>query len=136
MSTFSESVIKRVIGEEIIPNDEAPCNIMGSHKDYTSRGRCREHWYRMVYRNNQWTYVSSERLPSGTFLAADRNATAYGDVWVGEVIAQHDKGGKIDTMWIVVGEDEAEIRKVEFTRTRDGRLKLKDIDVSYPDPRR
>jgi hypothetical protein len=89
-----------------MPEDEAPLRIRGASKDYSARGSCREHWYRMVLRCGEWRYFSDGRLPAGNYLASDRQATTKGDVWIGELIVQHDRGGPINRAYLVTGGDE------------------------------
>ena len=109
---------------------EQGTSILGAKKDLNSKGRG-DHWYRMVYRNGSWQYVSTDRLPSGQFLASDRKATVHGDVYIGEIVVQHDRGGPVDTAWIITAPDpttKAVKVDVTFTKRRDG-----NVGITLPD---
>lgn len=112
-----------------------PVKMTVAKKDYNSRGRCQEHWFRMVWRNGSWGYIGA-RLPSGNFLASDRRAEVVAEVYEGELVARHDRGGKIEAVSIIVNGT----RKVlEFYRTRVGNLKITLPDgreIELPDPRK
>jgi hypothetical protein len=122
--------------------------IRSAHKDYNARGRCREHWFRFAWINGRWTYDWADgRLGSVGMRAADRHDTTYGAVEPGTVIAQHDRGGKIDVMYVVVAkapidgdplEAPGVVINVPFVR-KAGKL-VADVPfvgrVEYPDPRR
>lgn len=115
-------------------------HITGAKKDLNAKGRGPE-WYRMVYRGGSWRYVSDERLPSGTYLASDRRATVRGEVYPGEIVAQHDRGQPVDLMYLVCRPDDQGTRLVDcaFRRRRDGDLAVTLPDGSeivLPDPRR
>jgi hypothetical protein len=112
--------------------------VRAARKDYNARGRCNEHWYRMVWRHNAWQYFSHERLPTGTFLARDRRATVLGEVWPGELVVQHDRGGPVNAVYLVVRQEKP-LRRCTFARTRAGALRITLPDgrtVERPDPRR
>lgn len=120
----------------------AAISIRAAHKDLNAKGRgpC---WYRMVWRGNTWQYFSDGRLPTGTFRAAERRATVYGDVFVGEIIAQHDKGGPIEAVYLIApGPSDSEIKlspALDFTKRRDGMLAVTLPDGSgivLPNPRK
>lgn len=111
-------------------------SIFGAKKDLNSKGRG-EHWYRMVYRSGGWEYVSDDRLPSGSFLASDRRCDASGDVYAGEIVIQHDRGGPVDVAYLVISPDE-KMRKINFVKQRDGQLRFELPDGSeiiLPNPR-
>ena len=111
--------------------------MIAAHKDYNSRGRRREHWYRMAYRNGSWDYIGNERLPSGTFRASERNATTHGDVFDGDILATHDHGGGIDAIMHVVVNGKAV--EVPNHRRRDGNLEITLPDgttTTVPNPRK
>ena len=93
--------IEAAMGRREIP--EEGFRIVGAKKDLNARGRGTE-FYRMVRRDNRWQYVSTERLPTGSFRASDRRATVYGEVYPGEIVASHDRGGPLDIAWLAVGE--------------------------------
>jgi hypothetical protein len=109
--------------------------IRAAAKDLNAKGNG-PIWYRMVWRGGRWSYFASERLPSGNYLAADRRATVHGDVYPGELVCQHARGEQVDAVWIVRAHEKP-LRKVEFTRTRDGlRVQLPTgAMLTLPDPR-
>lgn len=129
-------------GETAAEADATGTSIRAGHKDLNCKGKgpC---WYRMVWRNGQWQYFSDERLPSGTFLASDRRATVRGDVFLGEIVCEHDKGGPVDTMYLVVipspGDAASILEACEFRKRRDGSLTVvlpDDTEIVVPNPRR
>lgn len=126
-----------------IANKKIPANpeskgikITGAKKDLNAKGRGPE-WYRMVYRGNGWSYVSRERLPRGNYLAAERRATVYGEVYEGEIIVEHDRGEPISGAKLVTN-NEIPLTEIEFFKQRDGNIKfiLPDkTEIILPDPR-
>lgn len=123
------------------PDDEG-ISIVGAQKNKNSNGRGDE-WYRMVWRGGSWKYVSDDRLPSGNFLAADRRAKVYGEVYPGEIIVAHDRGGQVECAYLVYAQDGEEFilaqNRIEFTRRRDGKLSFTLPDnstVVLLDPRK
>lgn len=120
---------------------EAPYNVVGAKKDLNCNGRGPE-WYRMVWRNGDWQYVSNDRLPRGSFRAADRRASVRGDVYTGEIVAKHDRGSPVSEIHLVSAEPDAEgLRFVEcaFTKRRDGNLGIILPDgsvLTLPNPRK
>ena len=104
------------------PNARA-VRIRGGHKDLNAKGRG-PWWFRMAYRSGSWTYFSDERLSAGTFLASDRRQTVHGDVFPGELICQHDRGGPVDAMYLIVEDEKPKdaLVSVEFRKRRDGML--------------
>ena len=126
-----------------IARGEAPpsgqwARIRGGHKDYNARGRCREHWYRMVWRGG-WQYVSADRLAVGTERASERQDTTWGEAQVGEIVVQHDRGGPIDKAYIVVAAEGEQLLAACTLRRREGRLVIGLPDgtkIERPDPRR
>jgi hypothetical protein len=133
----------RAKGEQPIPDDEPGLSILAAHCDYSARCKMREHWFRMAWRNDTWEYIG-ERLSGVGLLASTRHQSSYSDVWPGELIAQHDRGKPVDTIWLVVlvpDSKEPIIRreKLQFTRRRDGKLAITLPDgtvLTRPDPRR
>jgi hypothetical protein len=124
-------------GRAAIPDDAEPQQIRVASKDYNARGRCREHWYRVALRGGEWVYFEGS-LPVGNYLAADRRATLHGDVYVGELIAQHDRGGPIDVVYLVTGGDDV-IQILEWRKRRDGQLAITlpdGTEVLAPNPRK
>ena len=111
---------------------------VGARRELNSKGNGPE-WYRMVYRAGAWRYVSDDRLPRGTFLASDRRATVWGDVYSGEIMARHDRGQGIDRVYIVrpFGVDDQRLIVCAFVKQRDDNLRVKlptgdEVTVSNP----
>jgi hypothetical protein len=121
-------------------DNETPRTVTAAKKDYNSRGSCREHWFQMVYRDGQWTYFGDGRLPNGTYLAADRKASVTGEVWPGEFVCRHDRGGPVDRVCVVRADPDAKpLQILEYVRTRGGMLRITLPDgstVELPDPRK
>lgn len=121
--------------------DEAGHSVRAGHKYLNAKGRG-DWWYRMVWRNGSWQYFSDEKLPTGTFLAGDRKADVHGDVFIGEIVCQHDKGGPVDAMYLVCAPDEEGkdvLHVVEYRKRKDGQLVVTLPDgreVAVPNPRR
>jgi hypothetical protein len=118
---------------------DRPQNVRAAHCDYSARGRRREHWYRMVWRDNQWQYYARERLVRVGMLASTRHQTVYGTVWPGEILVQHDHGGPVDVAWLVVDHPKECLVRCELSVTRRGELKITLPDgrtVVRPNPRR
>jgi hypothetical protein len=129
----------RAKGEQEIPGDEAPISITGAYCDYSASGRCREHWFRMVWRD-KWQYLSERLAPVG-MRASERHQSIKGDVWAGEIVAGHDRGKPIDAIGIIsiqpVGGKH--IQWLKFNRRRDGQFAITLPDGSVivrPDPRK
>lgn len=129
------------VGEEQSDPDAVGKQVCAAYKDLNAKGRG-PWWYRMVWRNGAWTYFSDERLPMGTFLASDRRASVMGDLFLGELVCQHDKGGPIDVAYLVVMEDgdsaHGKLQICPFRKRRDGQLVITLPDgreVTRPNPR-
>jgi hypothetical protein len=127
----------RARGESPIPGDEpAAGKWTVAKKDYSSRGRCREHWFRMVWRGGGWTYVGGRIGGPGGYDFAEA------ELWLGELVVRHNRGGPVVAVAVVGPSSDGDgfaLRKCEFTRTRDGNLKITLPDGSVifrPDPRR
>lgn len=96
--------------------------IRAAHKNLNCKGRG-DHWFRMVLRGSRWSYFSEERLPAGSFLAADRRCTVYGEVFSGELVCQHDKAKGVDAVWLACEpESSSALEECTFRKRRDGRL--------------
>lgn len=123
-----------------VPADPATMGVsmLGAKKDLNCKGRGPE-WHRMVWRGGSWNYVSSERLPSGSFRASERRAEVSGEVYPGEIIAQHDRGGPIDAAYLILEPQDGKFRlDITVAKRRDGQLvfKLPDgSEVLLPNPR-
>lgn len=120
------------------PEDIIGMSIRGGHKDLNAKGRG-PWWYRMVLRNGAWTYFCEDRLPMGTFLAGDRRCSVRGDVYLGEVVAQHDKGGPVDAMYLIAPNvaDNNMLCPVPFRKRKDGKFVVtlpdgREVVVSNP----
>jgi len=118
---------------------EPSMRVEAGHCDYSARGRRRAHWYRMVWRGDAWQYFSSTRMGPVGLLASTRHQTVYGEVWHGEVVIQHDRGGPIDAAYLVVAGEEDPLVECGLSRTRDGQLRITLPDgrtLLRPNPRR
>lgn len=60
-------------------------------RDLNAKGNGSETYRRALSPGGAWRFVSSERLPRGTFLAGDRKASIRGDVFIGDLIADYDR---------------------------------------------
>lgn len=118
-------------------------HVRAAKRDLNAKGNGPE-WYRMVWRSGKWSYFSTNRMPAGKFLAAERRVTLYGDAYAGEILAEHPRGGEVTQMWLVTdphpGEnsDTVTLRKIDHVRQRDGlRVILPTgASITLPDPRR
>jgi hypothetical protein len=117
----------------VSPNEnDSGYKITGGKKDLNCKGRG-DHWYRMVFRDGCWNYVSSDRLPMGTLRASDRRCTVYGEVYNGEIVVSHDYGSAVDCAWLVVPPDDdngKSLVEISFLKRRDGKLVFKLPDES------
>lgn len=132
----------RAKGEQTIPDEELPHRITGAFCDYSARGACREHWFRMVWRNDAWEYFS-EHLAAVGMNSSTRHQSTSGNVWAGELVATHDRGKPIEAIALVTSgrsrDSEGELRFLKFGRRRDGQLSVTLPDSSVvllPDPRK
>jgi len=105
-------------GEIPADPDAKALRARGGVKDYNAKGNRRAHWYRMVWRSGAWEYVSQERLPSGNYLAHERQATVRGDVYPGEILVTHDHGAGLDKGALLV------------TLGSDGKIAFVDLDTA------
>jgi hypothetical protein len=88
-------------------------------------------WYRLVWRGGAWQYLSRQRLQT------DGRDETWGRVSPGELVAQHDRGGPIDAVYLVVRAEKPLLR-CTFARTGAGTLRITLPDgrvVERPDPR-
>lgn len=133
------SACRRARGEEQIPADESSRRVRGGHCDYSARGARRAHWYRMVWRDGAWQYFARP-LAKVTMYADTRHQSEYGAVWHGEILAEHDLGGPVDSLYLVTGEKPGELlTPLPFTKSRDNRLVAALPDgskIELPNPRK
>ncbi len=61
----------------------------GAWRNLNAKGNGSESYRRARSPGQSWRFVSSERLPRGTFLASDRKCAVRGDVFVGDLIADY-----------------------------------------------
>lgn len=123
---------------------QEPCGEMiAAHKDANARGRIRSFYYRMRWNGSGWDYISNERIPVGGIRASERRVTVRAEVYVGDLLITHDRGGPVDdTARLVLGTtDEDEVRYVacDVVRRRDGKLSIKLPDgepLIAPNPRK
>jgi hypothetical protein len=104
-------------------------------RDLNAKGNGTETYRRALSPGGAWRFVSNDRLPRGTFLAGDRKAVVRGDVYVGDLLADYDRGlsrgassgeakhdGKIG---LVVGHHDGKVLKediewMDVVRQKDG----------------
>jgi hypothetical protein len=113
--------------------------VCAAQKDVNARGRVREWWYRMLFdpTTNTWRYLAPRRLASGNFLARDRQDAVYAHVAVGDIVAEHDRGGPIKAVYLVQDDAADPLLRLSFKRYL-GRLLVTTSDGSVldlPDPR-
>lgn len=121
-----------------VDRDAPLVEVPAARRDVSSRGKVHEEWYRLVLEpgTQAWRYFASTRPPRG-WTSAERHWTGYGAVPLGSLLAQHDRGGPIDRVLLVVGGEPAAV-DVEWVRTASGlRVTLPGGEVlAVPDPRR
>jgi hypothetical protein len=97
--------------------------------------RAREHWYRLVWRNGAW-----QECTRGSFTSDIRSYhVIYGCVRPGEVLAQHNAGGPVNAIWLVIAPGEHPFAPCTFARTGDRTLRITLPDgrqIERPDPLR
>lgn len=104
----------------------------GAWRDVNAKGNGSETYRRALSPGGAWRFVSSARLPRGTFLASDRKATVHGDVYVGDLVADYDRSlrggrsqgeathdGKIGLV-VAPADKGAEILWMDAVRQKDG----------------
>jgi hypothetical protein len=130
-------------GIAAIADDIAPLRIKGAWNDYNARGRGHT-TARRVLRDGKWEWLSAP-ASRGRMRAADRNDMQYGNVWEGEIIAEHIIGARScepeQFYLIVCGEDEKlinnELTILKHHARRDGQFAVtlpddQTITVSNP----
>jgi hypothetical protein len=63
----------------------------GAWRDLNAKGNGTESYRRALSPGGSWRFVSSERLPRGTFLAADRGAKVFGNIYTGDLVADYER---------------------------------------------
>lgn len=109
----------------------------GAWRDLNAKGNGTESYRRALSPGGAWRFVSRDRLPRGTFRAADRKATVYGDVYAGDLLADFDRslrGGRSTgeaqhdgKIGLVIGHDangELAIRWLDCARQKDGTVRV------------
>lgn len=130
------SACRIATGQDEPSTTDAPIMVRCKHKDLNAKGRG-PHWYRLAWRNKAWVYLSSDRLPSGTFLASDRRCTIRGEAYHGEILAQHDYGGPVDAAYLVAipgpnaAAQDCLISLAKPVKLRDGSLRFELPDGSH-----
>lgn len=104
----------------------------GSWRNLNAKGNGTETYRRALSPGGAWRFVASDRLPRGTFLAADRKCRISGDVFAGDLVADYDRSlskGRSDgearhdgKIGLVIGPADkgAEIEWVDVVRQKDG----------------
>jgi len=131
-------------GEQDAPEEPLGRLCVGN-KDVNARGSVHGWWYAMRWNGSTWEYPSDDRLPTGMFLASDRRASIYADVYEGDVFVTHNRGGGIDSEgWVIrvpnteKGEDKAQKTVTLVKRLRSGLLRIELPDgtsIERPNPR-
>lgn len=125
------------------PDPSAAAHVAAAaHREISARGATKAEWFRMVWRNGEWSYFAEGRMPTGRYLAADRRVTLRGSVYAGDLVAQHDRGAGVDAVYLVSDEpddgDDWSLHTVPFTATRAGLLITLPTGgvITLPNPRR
>lgn len=125
-------------GKMVIDPNAEGAKIVGAKKDLNGKGNG-PYWFRMVWRDKSWQYVSEERLPNGNFLASDRRAIVYGQAYHGEIVVSHDRGKPVDIAWIIDLDKKDDVKhEIPFVKTRDRHLLFtlpNGEKIKLPDPR-
>ncbi|GIW60096.1 MAG: hypothetical protein KatS3mg087_1162 [Patescibacteria group bacterium] len=144
MSSYqlTDSVIEACkIAKQEIEGDNSSFNVIAAKKNVSSKGRINEWWYRMRWDNasKKWTYISNERLPIGSFRARERYADVWGEVFNGEIIAQHDYKGPLTKVYLAVNEQDGRLVELAWQMDRSRQniiIKLPDgSELTLPNPR-
>jgi len=132
-----ERATKIAAGTLVVDPEEREGGSVRAAYNNNVEGRKREHWYRLVWRDGAWSYYAEGRLPP------DRRASVFGDVWEGELVAQHDRGGGVNAVYLARwGSGEVNgpmfLVDLDFRRVK-GELLIALPDgsqIKRPDPRR
>jgi len=122
----------------LAPLDATDCvEIRASWRHFSTSLRTGYETHRLVWRNGEWRYLSPRRLPKLCYQT--RDAEICETVANGELIAQHERGGRVEAIYLVDTSGEKPLRSLDFRRTADGQLLISvstcDV-VKLPDPRR
>ena len=117
---------------------------IAAKKDVSSSGRVRQLWYRMRRSpgTDTWEYYAEERLPKGNYRASERQATVYGNLYIGDLVASHDHAKPIDRICLVyynLEENKAKLHDCEFAIVRGNLLLISLPDgskITLPNPRK
>jgi len=137
----------RIAKGEIQPEKEHEnlgYRFIAAKKDVSSSGRVRQLWYRMRRSpgTDTWEYYAEERLPRGNFRASERQATVYGTLYIGDLVATHDHAKPIDRICLVyfnIEENKAKLHDCEFNIVRGNMLQISLPDgskIQLPNPRK
>lgn len=109
----------------------------GSWRDLNAKQNGSETYRRALSPGRAWRFASSEKLPYATFLAGDRKAVVYGDVFVGDLLADYDRAiaggrskgaavfdGKIGIVVGVLPSGKADIEWCDTTKQKDGMYRV------------
>jgi hypothetical protein len=102
--------------------------VKGAWRDLNAKGNGTETYRRALTPAGSWRFVASERLPRGTFRAADRGAKVCGDVYPGDLVADYERslrGGASQ------GEAKSDGRVgLVIRRNDEGKVVIKWMDVA------
>jgi hypothetical protein len=128
------------------PAPQESCGqIWGAKNSYNARGRGNT-YVRRVYRDGRWQWFSPP-ASRGRFLAADRKDTKYGDVYIGDIIAEYTLGSRTPDQWLLIVDGDGEWAtwvSLDATKLRNGRWRVtvasspgkEDVpgELDVPDP--
>jgi len=128
-----------------VPPDEHTYSIRAAVRDQNAKGNGPE-WYRMAWRPgaSSWSYFGDERMPAfNAYNASTRRVTITGPLPPGTLLVQHHRGRPVDSVYLVVGPGEGEVRarveELEWRKRADGNLAITlpdGTELLRPDPRR
>jgi hypothetical protein len=127
---------KIALGQQ--PIDPQDCvEVRASWRHYSTSLKTGHETHRMVWRDGEWRYLSKRRLPHLSYRT--RNEEITEPVANGELLAQHERGGRIEAVYLVDTSAEKPLRSLDFRRTADGHLLISittSDTIKLPDPRR
>lgn len=110
--------------------------ITAAFRDFNCKNRGPE-WYRLrLNETGEWEYFAQGRMPKCDGSAGTRRVKLFGDVVTGDLVAQHARGGAIDTVYLVT--ETGELQELQFA-VLGGKLHVTMPDGTvrfYPNPRR